>query len=119
MDILLIEPTRDDLRMFSYNIMRLSARQVVAAHGYPDEPRKGDPIEGLPKPAEDCHVFHAGTKLDGKNVVLTRWTANPGNPGDTTQQRGVREACAAVSGTAVRDFMTKYPATDAPEPNAG
>jgi NTE family protein len=33
-DILLIEPTRDDLRMFSYNIMRYSARRVVAEHGY-------------------------------------------------------------------------------------
>lgn len=33
-DILLIEPTRNDLRMFSYNIMRLSARKVVAEHGY-------------------------------------------------------------------------------------
>jgi predicted acylesterase/phospholipase RssA len=33
-DILLIEPTRDDMRMFGYNIMRYSARQVVAEHGY-------------------------------------------------------------------------------------
>ena len=33
-DILLIEPTRDDMRMFSYNIMRYSARRIVAEHGY-------------------------------------------------------------------------------------
>jgi predicted acylesterase/phospholipase RssA len=33
-DILLIEPTRDDMRMFTYNIMRYSARQVVAEDGY-------------------------------------------------------------------------------------
>ena len=33
-DILLLEPTRDDLRMFSYNIMRYSARRVLAAHAY-------------------------------------------------------------------------------------
>ena len=33
-DILLLEPTRDDLRMFSYNIMRYSARRIVAEHGY-------------------------------------------------------------------------------------
>jgi phosphoribosylamine--glycine ligase len=39
---------------------------VLAAHGYPDEPRKGDRIEGLPKPDADCHVFHAGTRLEGK-----------------------------------------------------
>jgi phosphoribosylamine--glycine ligase len=44
---------------------------VVAAHGYPDEPRKGDAITGLPKPEADCHVFHAGTKLDGKNLVTS------------------------------------------------
>jgi phosphoribosylamine--glycine ligase len=42
---------------------------VVAAAGYPDEPRKGDPISGLPKPAPDCRVFHAGTRRDGKAVV--------------------------------------------------
>ncbi len=33
-DILLIEPTRDDMRMFSYNIMRYDARKVVAEDGY-------------------------------------------------------------------------------------
>ena len=42
---------------------------VVAAAGYPDEPRKGDAISGLPKPAPDCRVFHAGTRRDGKRVV--------------------------------------------------
>jgi NTE family protein len=33
-DILLLEPARDDLRMFSYNLMRYSARRVLAEHGY-------------------------------------------------------------------------------------
>jgi predicted acylesterase/phospholipase RssA len=33
-DILVLEPTRDDMRMFSYNIMRYSARRIVAEHGY-------------------------------------------------------------------------------------
>jgi phosphoribosylamine--glycine ligase len=42
---------------------------VVAAHNYPDEPRKGDAISGLPKPAPDCKVFHAGTRLEGKTVL--------------------------------------------------
>jgi phosphoribosylamine--glycine ligase len=42
---------------------------VLAAHGYPDEPRKGDGIEGLPPASEDCRVFHAGTKKDGKAIV--------------------------------------------------
>jgi phosphoribosylamine--glycine ligase len=30
---------------------------VLAAGGYPDDPRKGDPITGLPKPTDDCRVF--------------------------------------------------------------
>jgi phosphoribosylamine--glycine ligase len=42
---------------------------VLAAAGYPDEPQKGDEISGVPKPSEDCRVFHAGTKLEGKRVV--------------------------------------------------
>jgi phosphoribosylamine--glycine ligase len=42
---------------------------VVAAQNYPDEPRKGDVISGLPKPSEDCHVFHAGTRRAGKSIV--------------------------------------------------
>jgi phosphoribosylamine---glycine ligase len=42
---------------------------VLAAHNYPDEPRKGDRIDGVPKPVADCHVFHAGTRLEGKVPV--------------------------------------------------
>lgn len=38
---------------------------VMAAHGYPDAPRKGDAITGLPAEAPDAMVFHAGTHLDG------------------------------------------------------
>jgi predicted acylesterase/phospholipase RssA len=33
-DILLLEPSRNDLRMFSFNLMKYSARRVVAEHGY-------------------------------------------------------------------------------------
>jgi phosphoribosylamine--glycine ligase len=42
---------------------------VLAAAGYPQEPRKGDPIEGLPGPADDCRVFHAGSKQDGARLL--------------------------------------------------
>jgi phosphoribosylamine--glycine ligase len=48
---------------------RVALAVVLAAHGYPDAPRKGDVIRDLPQPAEDCHVFHAGTALNGKDVV--------------------------------------------------
>jgi phosphoribosylamine--glycine ligase len=44
---------------------------VLAAHGYPEEPRKGDRIVGLPAPAADCRVFHAGTRAEGKDVVTS------------------------------------------------
>ena len=44
---------------------------VMAASGYPDDPRKGDVISGLPRNEEDFHVFHAGTRLDENRQVLT------------------------------------------------
>jgi phosphoribosylamine--glycine ligase len=34
---------------------------VMAAAGYPENPRKGDAITGLPAAADDAMVFHAGT----------------------------------------------------------
>jgi len=43
---------------------------VMAAANYPDTPRKGDVITGLPEKLEDAHVFHAGTTMqDGKVVT--------------------------------------------------
>ncbi|MDO8441148.1 MAG: phosphoribosylamine--glycine ligase [Polaromonas sp.] len=43
---------------------------VMAAHGYPFHPRKGDVIAGLPKADEDVVVFHAGTRAqDGATVT--------------------------------------------------
>jgi phosphoribosylamine--glycine ligase len=36
---------------------------VLAAHGYPMNPRKGDAITGIAVDAEDAAVFHAGTTL--------------------------------------------------------
>ena len=44
---------------------------VLAAHGYPDSPRKGDAITGIPEGTEDCHVFHAGTELRGEQVLTS------------------------------------------------
>ncbi len=44
---------------------------VMAAKNYPETPRKGDAITGLPESVqEDVHVFHAGTaKANGKVVT--------------------------------------------------
>jgi phosphoribosylamine---glycine ligase len=44
---------------------------VIAAHGYPLNPRKGDVISNLPKPAEDTMVFHAGTASEGSGTVTS------------------------------------------------
>ena len=43
---------------------------VIAAEGYPDEPRLGDAIAGLEQAAAlPGKVFHAGTRLEGDRVV--------------------------------------------------
>ena len=43
---------------------------VLAAAGYPDTPKKGDVITGIPKATEDCKTFHAGTtEKDGHAVT--------------------------------------------------
>ncbi len=44
---------------------------VIAAHGYPGSPRKGDAIASLPKDEDDVHVFHAGTTMKDGQVVTS------------------------------------------------
>ena len=44
---------------------------VVAAHGYPLQPRKGDVITGLPKDADDAVVFHAGSTIKDGTVLTS------------------------------------------------
>ncbi len=50
---------------------RVALGVVVAAHGYPDAPRKGDVITGLPEPGDDYRVFHAGTALHDGQVTVS------------------------------------------------
>ena len=64
---------------------------VLAAHGYPDEPRKGDPITGLLKPGADCRVFHAGTRLEDGKLVTS----------------GGRVLCVTALGDSVRMARTR------------
>lgn len=46
---------------------RTAVGVVMAAGGYPDDPKKGDVIEGIPADTPECVTFHAGTKLvDGQ-----------------------------------------------------
>ena len=50
---------------------RVALGVVMAAAGYPETPRKGDHITGLPAEAEDAVVFHAGTALQGDVTSVT------------------------------------------------
>jgi phosphoribosylamine--glycine ligase len=64
---------------------------VIAAHGYPDEPRKGDAISALPASDVDCRVFHAGTKREGKALLTS----------------GGRVLCVTALGDSVRMARTR------------
>ena len=71
---------------------------VLAAGGYPDDPRKGDEIRGLPKATADCRVFHAGTKLAGGKVLTS----------------GGRVLCVTALGDSLKVARTRaYEAVDA------
>ena len=81
---------------------RVALGIVMAAQNYPDTPRKGDVIHGLPAgnaAGEDAHVFHAGTADENGKVVT-----NGGRVlcvtalGDTvaTAQKRAYEAAATI-----------------------
>ncbi|KAF1055172.1 MAG: Phosphoribosylamine--glycine ligase [Burkholderia gladioli] len=44
---------------------------VLAAHGYPDSPRKGDRINDIPEETGHSVTFHAGTTHDGDKLVTS------------------------------------------------
>ncbi|MBN3727569.1 phosphoribosylamine--glycine ligase [Burkholderia sp. Ac-20379] len=44
---------------------------VLAAHGYPDSPRKGDRINDIPEENGHSVTFHAGTTHDGDKLVTS------------------------------------------------
>ena len=44
---------------------------VMASANYPDTPRTGDVITGLPSGTDDMQVFHAGTAMKGDQVVTS------------------------------------------------
>ena len=48
---------------------RVALGVVLAAANYPESPRKGDPISGLPESTDESHVFHAGTAMHGEQVI--------------------------------------------------
>jgi phosphoribosylamine--glycine ligase len=50
---------------------RIALGVVMAAHGYPGTVRSSDAISGLPAPADDAIVFHAGTEHRADGAVVT------------------------------------------------
>ena len=67
---------------------------VMAAHGYPLSPRKGDLIHGLPGASDDSMVFHAGT-ASCVNETLETVTA------------GGRVLCVTAMGTTVKEAQQR------------
>jgi phosphoribosylamine--glycine ligase len=43
----------------------------MASANYPDTPRTGDVITGLPAGTDDMQVFHAGTAMNDNQVVTS------------------------------------------------
>ena len=68
---------------------------VMASAGYPDTPRKGDVITGLPKDLQDAHVFHAGTTMDNGQPVTS----------------GGRVLCVTALGDTVKQAQSRAYAT--------
>jgi len=50
---------------------RVALGVVMAAHGYPAAPRKGDAITGVPPGTPDLQVFHAGTTLQDGQLLTS------------------------------------------------
>jgi phosphoribosylamine--glycine ligase len=50
---------------------RAALGAVLAADGYPDDPRRGDVISGLDAEADGVKVFHAGTSARNGEVVVS------------------------------------------------
>jgi phosphoribosylamine--glycine ligase len=73
---------------------------VLAAHGYPEHPRLGDPIS-VPATADGVLVFHAGTRRDADGTLRTaggRVLAVTGlGPSLEDAQRRSLEVAATVS----------------------
>ncbi|AUH53342.1 phosphoribosylamine--glycine ligase [Chromobacterium sp. ATCC 53434] len=80
---------------------RVALGVVLAAAGYPDAPRKGDVVHGIPAESEDGIVFHAGTVLDEQQQL---------------RSSGGRVLCAVGLGDSVRMAQGKaYQLADAIE----
>jgi len=71
---------------------------VLAAEGYPANPRKGDTIQGIPVASPDAVVFHAGTSLTPEGLISS----------------GGRVLCATALGSDIKDAQQRAYALLAP-----
>jgi phosphoribosylamine---glycine ligase len=51
--------------------LRTALGVVLAAHNYPDTPRRGDRISGIPPETVDAVTFHAGTTLEKDKLATS------------------------------------------------
>lgn len=74
----------------------------------------------LPSDITQTDTAHTGGKSfpAGKHIAITHWSQGGAGITDVSKQVGVFQYCTSVSGAALKDFMTKYPYLDSPEPNA-
>jgi len=74
-DVLLAATAQNaDVRFDDFELewdRRSAVGVVLAAHGYPMNPRKGDVITGLPQDTDDVVVFHAGTQMKEGQVFTS------------------------------------------------
>ena len=54
-----------------FSIIAILIGVVMAAHNYPDSPRKGDAITGIPAETDDSVTFHAGTTLKDGTLLTS------------------------------------------------
>ena len=71
---------------------------VLASSGYPDSPKQGDTITGLPAADEDLRVFHSGTALKDGAVVTSGGRVLCVTALGVTIKLAQRRAYEAVSG---------------------
>jgi len=50
---------------------KVSLGVVLAANGYPDQYKKGEPINNIPVETESTKVFHAGTTLNSEQQLVS------------------------------------------------
>jgi hypothetical protein len=57
-----------------------------------------------------------GAFPDGKKYAFSHWSAAANEQGQVQSQSGHRQLCGQLSGEVVKNFVTQFPKTDAPEP---